>query len=264
METIEEMFDLKGKVAVVTGGSRGIGERISLRLAEAGAAVMIVDKQAADDTVNQIRNNGGTAHARLTDLSRCVEIEEAIEATIAVLGDIHILVNNAGIWPMTPFLELTEETWDITQTVNLKASAFCSQAAAKAMIKAGHGGTIINIGSESAIRPPLGKLAHYVAAKGGLVSLTKAIARELLPHGIRVNMVSPASIINVDVSKLTPDQRKRMEHRTRNLPLGRLGTPDDIARVVLFMASSASDYIIGHNIIADGGVLWLAKLEAES
>ena len=151
------MFDLKGKVAVVTGGSGGIGERISLRLAEAGAAVMIVDKQAADDTINQIKNNGGTAHAEIIDLSRCAEIEAAIDATIAVLGDIHILVNNAGIWPMTPFLDLTEETWDITQTVNLKASAFCSQAAAKAMIKAGHGGTIINIGSESAIRPPLGK-----------------------------------------------------------------------------------------------------------
>lgn len=264
METIAQMFDLRSKVAVVTGGSRGIGARIALRLAEAGARVVIVDKQAADDIVNQIRSSGEGAQAVTADLSRAVEAKGAIESAVAVFGDIHILVNNAGIWPMTPFLELSEETWDITLDVNLKGAAFCAQAAAKAMIKSGHGGKIINIGSESLIRPPMGNLAHYVASKGGLESLTKAIARELLPHGIRVNMVSPASIASMDVSKFTAEQVARMERRARRLPLGRLGTPDDIAKVVLFMASSASDYIIGHNIVADGGVLWLAKLEAES
>ena len=163
-----------------------------------------------------------------------------------------------------PFLDLTEETWDITLNVNLKASAFCSQAAAKAMIKAGHGGKIINIGSESSIRPPMGSLAHYVASKGGLESLTKAIARELLPYGIQVNMVSPAWIISMDVSQLSSEQFEMMDRRAQRLPLGRFGIPDDIASVVLFMASAASDYIVGHNIVADGGILWLAKLEAES
>jgi len=259
MDPISTIFDLSGQVAAVTGGNRGIGRQIALRLAEAGASVMIIDRDAGQETVDEIGRSGGNAQWVQADISDVAAARQAIEATVTELGDIHILVNNAGIFPIVPFLELTEEVWDLTFDINLKSAAFCIQAAAQAMIDAGHGGKIINIGSESSIRPAVSGLSHYTASKGGMEALTRSVGRELLPHGIRVNLVAPGHVITVDRDKIPAEY---LEHE-KYLPTGRSGDPDDIAKVVLFMACHASDYIIGQTVVADGGILWLAKLEGE-
>ena len=260
METIAEMFDLRGKTAIVTGGGKGIGRAIADRLAEAGAAVMIadIDLDAAAKAVQSIREKGGKAEATRCDVSVAAEARKTIEATVQAFGDIHILVNNAGVYPGKMFLELTEEVWDRTINTNLKSTAFFSQAAAQAMIKAGHGGKIINIGSGSSFRPSGKGLAHYCAAKGGVVSLTRAMAKELTPYGILCNTVIASTVKSFDTSG-SPELTKILEERGNTLPLGRWGEVDDIAKVVLFMASSASDYITAGDVSADGGIVWTGK-----
>jgi NAD(P)-dependent dehydrogenase (short-subunit alcohol dehydrogenase family) len=260
METIAEIFDLSGKSTIVTGGGKGIGKAIANRLAEAGAAVMIadIDLDAATKAAQGIREKGGKAEATKCDVSIPAEAKKAIEATVQAFGDIHILVNNAGVYPGKMFLELTEEIWDKTVNTNLKSTAFFSQAAAQAMIRAGHGGKIINIGSGSSFRPAGKGLAHYCAAKGGVVSLTRAMAKELTPHGILCNTVVVSTVKSFDTSG-SPELAKIIEERGKTLPLGRMGEVDDIAKIVLFMASSASDYINAGEVSADGGIVWIGK-----
>jgi NAD(P)-dependent dehydrogenase (short-subunit alcohol dehydrogenase family) len=260
METIAEMFDLRGKTAIVTGGGKGIGRAIANRLAEAGAAVMIaeIDLDAATEAAQRIKERGGKAKATRCDVSVATEAKKAVEATVQAFGDIHILVNNAGVYPGKMFLELTEEVWDRTINTNLKSTAFFSQAAAQAMIKAGHGGKIINIGSGSSYRPSGKGLAHYCAAKGGVISLTRAMAKELTPYGILCNTVIVSTIKSFDTSG-SPELAKLLEERGKTLPLGRMGEVDDIAKIVLFMSSSASDYIDAGEVSADGGIVWIGK-----
>jgi len=260
METIPEIFDLHGKTAIVTGGGKGIGKAIAHRLAEAGAAVMVadIDLAAASKTVQDIGGKGGKAEAVKCDVSVPAEARRAVETTMRTFGDLHILVNNAGIYPGKPFLELTEEIWDKTIAVNLKSTAFFSQAAAQAMIEAGHGGKIINIGSGSAYRPSGKGLAHYCAAKGGVVSLTRAMAKELAPYGILCNTVMVSTVKSFDIGT-SPELEKLLEERGKTLPLGRWGEVDDIAKIVLFMASSASDYMSAGEVSADGGIVWTGK-----
>ncbi len=260
METIAEIFDLRGKTAIVTGGGNGIGRAIADRLAEAGAAVMIadIDLDAAAKAARSIREKGGKADAMKCDVCVPAEARKTVEATVQTFGDIHILVNNAGVYPGKMFLELTEEVWDRTINTNLKSTAFFSQAAAQAMIRAGHGGKIINIGSASSFRPSGKGLAHYCAAKGGVISLTRAMAKELTPYGILCNTVVVSTIKSFDTSG-SPELAKLLEERGKTLPLGRMGEVDDIAKIVLFMASSASDYIDAGEVSADGGIVWIGK-----
>ena len=260
METIAEMFDLSGKTAIVTGGGKGIGRAIADRLAEAGAAVLIadIDLDAATKAAQSIREKGGKAEATKCDVSVAAEAKKTIEAALQAFGDVHILVNNAGVYPGKMFLELTEEVWDRTINTNLKSTAFFSQAAAQAMIRAGHGGKIINIGSGSSFRPSGKGLAHYCAAKGGIVSLTRAMAKELTPHGILCNTVIASTVKSFDTSG-SPELTKMLEERGKTLPLGRWGEVDDIAKVVLFMASSGSDYMTAGDVSADGGIVWTGK-----
>ena len=187
MHTIAEMFGLTGKVAVVTGGSMGIGRAIALRLAEAGAHVALVDidADAAERTRCEIQDAGGVAMCVFADASVAADAEKAIRAVVAELGDVHILVNNAGVYPISAALDLTEEVWDRTLDTNLKGAMFFSQAAARNMIEAGHGGKIINMASIEALHPGNG-LAHYGASKAGVVMLTKALGKEFAPYGIQV------------------------------------------------------------------------------
>ena len=257
METIAGMFDLRGQTAIVTGGGRGIGRSIASRLAEAGAGVMIadIDLDAATRAAQGIREKGGKAEAAKCDVSVVAETRKTVEAAVQAFGDIHILVNNAGVYPGKMFLELTEEIWDKTIDTNLKSTAFFSQAAAQAMIEAGHGGKIINIGSGSSYRPSGKGLAHYCAAKGGVVSLTRAMAKELAPRGILCNTVIVSTVKTFDTSG-SAELAKLIDERGKALPLGRWGEADDIAKIVLFMASSASDYITGGEVSADGGIVW--------
>ena len=257
MDTIRELFDLSGKAAVVTGAGSGIGRGIALRLAEAGAGVMItdIDLEAAGESARQIRTRGGRAEVVRADAASMPDATTVVQATVASFGRIDILVNNAGMYPFSPVLEITEAAWDKVLSVDLKGMFFQSQAAAQEMTKAGGGGRIINIASIAGLHPT-GDQAHYNAAKGGVVMLTKALALELAPHGILVNAVAPGAIATpggqaVAAARLASG--KPVGFTSERIALGRYGKPDDIAKVVLFLASRAAGYITGSVILVDGG-----------
>jgi 2-dehydro-3-deoxy-D-gluconate 5-dehydrogenase len=269
-EAIAKLFDLSGKVAIVTGGALGIGRAIALSLSDAGSSLVIADvnTRAAHETAQEIRDKGGKAQGIYADASLVADADKVVQFAVKEFGDIHILVNNAGIYPNKPALELTEELWDRTLDINLKGTMFYSQAAARAMIKANHGGKIINIASVNAFNPT-GDLAHYDSSKGGVVMLTKSLGQEFAPHGILVNAIAPGYIITPGTVDFfascaagagePPDTiREQLEARGKSaadrMPIRRLGTPDDIARAALFLASAASDYMVGATILVDGGV----------
>ncbi|KSV16456.1 short-chain dehydrogenase [Dehalococcoides mccartyi] len=263
MMTVAELFDLSGKVAIVTGGAMGIGKGISMRLAEAGTSIMIPDLnlEVAQKTAAEIKALGGKAAAIQADVSNISDAQKVVDATIKEFGDLNIMVNNAGIYRFMPAIDMTEAMWDKTLGINLKGLMFFSQAAAKAMIAAKHGGKIINIASIDGFRPT-GNLSHYDASKGGVIMLTKAMAQEWAPHGILVNAVAPGGINTPGASALTPSGSMSAEQLmelsksfVEKLPLKRMGEPDDIGKVVLFLASAAADYMVGGVIVADGGAL---------
>ncbi len=266
METksIAEIYDLKGKAAIVTGGAMGIGEAIALRLAEAGASVMIADisLEAANKVVDSIKSSGGNAAAIYADAGSVNDARKVIQATVDAFGRLDILVNNAGIYPFSPAPETSEVLWDKVLGINLKGVFFFAQAAAQQMIKADHGGKIVNMASIDALHPT-GNLVHYDASKGGVVMVTKALALEFGPHNINVNAIAPGGIQTPggQAQSATILQATNMPYEeltkafTARIPLGHMGEPDDIAKVVLFLASSASDYMTGGLIVVDGGYL---------
>ncbi len=260
-QTIAQLFDLTGKGAIVTGAAMGIGQAIASRLAEAGAGVMITDinPEAASQTVEQIMARGGKARAIHADATSADDAKKAVEATVESFGRLDILVNNAGIYPFSPILEISEEMWDKVLDINIKGVYFYSRAAAKEMIKAGQGGKIVNMASMEGLRPRA-DLAHYVTSKGGVVMLTKALALELAPHNILVNAVAPGGIVTPGAwehaAALMAMGRSLEEIRDAfmaRLPMGRMGEPDDVAKVALFLASAAADYMTGSILLVDGG-----------
>jgi 2-deoxy-D-gluconate 3-dehydrogenase len=262
-KTIKELFDLSGKGAIVTGGGMGIGRGIVNRLAEAGASVMIVDidMDAANKVVQRVTERGGKAQAIKADIRSLADAKKVSEATVKAFGSLDILVNNAGIYPISKALDTTEELWDRVLDINLKGTFFFSQAAAREMVKAKHGGRIINLASIDAVHP-MGDVAHYNASKGGVLSLTRALALEWAPHGIIVNAIAPGSIWTSGSEKLRIEQEaagKKVEDLLAKFqarwPLGRPGEPDDIAKVVLFYASEAANYVTGTMLVVDGGYL---------
>lgn len=262
-KTIAELFDLSGKSAIITGGGMGIGKAIALRLVEAGAAAVIadIDNEAAEHTVKEIEESGGQAVAVRADARQASDAARVMEVA-ASLGGPDILVNNAGIYPMMPVLNISEDLWDRVLDTNLKGAFLYSQAAARAMIESGHGGNIINLASIDAFKPN-GSVAHYNASKGGLLMLTKALALELAPHGIRVNAVAPGGVVTPGTEAIrqglsqsmgVPEEAILQGYAAR-VPLGRMGEPDDVAKVVLFLASGAAEYVTGETIVIDGGYL---------
>jgi 2-deoxy-D-gluconate 3-dehydrogenase len=265
IQNIAEIFDLTGKVAIVTGGAMGIGEAIASRLAEAGANVIIadIDLKAARQTAAKIEAGGGKARAIHANVANPADAANMVQATIEAFGGVDIIVNNAGVFPSAAAVELREGIWDKVIDTNLKGVFFCSQAAAREMIKAKHGGKIINITSTGAKHPMVVDQAHYNASKGGILSLTISLAREFAPHDILVNAVAPGAVMTAgglanyaaDLEargELVDEQAKRVLDR---IPLRRIGEPDDIAKVVLFVASRAADYMTGSLIVVDGGFL---------
>jgi len=262
-QTIAELFDLSGKGAIVTGGAMGIGQAIASRLAEAGASVMIsdIDLEAASKTVEEITSGGGKAQAVQADASSGSDAKKVAQATVDAFGSRDILVNNAGIYPLLPVMRVEEELWDKVIGINLKGSFLYAQAAAAQMIEVGNGGKIVNLASIDGLHPN-GNATHYNASKGGVIMLTKALALELAPHDILVNTVAPGSIKTPGTDSwgakavadgLTIEQlSKSFQGR---IPLGRMGDPDDIAKVVLFAASAAADYMTGSLLLVDGGYL---------
>jgi 2-dehydro-3-deoxy-D-gluconate 5-dehydrogenase len=254
--TIGQLFDLHGKAAIVMGGAMGIGAAIAERLAEAGAAVLIADvnEEEARRTAARIGETGARAVAFRADMSQVGDIRAMVAAAVERFGRLDVLVNNAGIFPFTPALEMTEEQWDRVLDVNLKGAFFAAQAAARAMTA---GGRIVNIASIDGLHPT-GYLAHYDASKGGLVMLTRSLALELGPRGIAVNAIAPGSINTpgaATTAALSGNSAIAMEGFLKRIPLGRVGEPDEIAKVALFLASGAADYITGELIVVDGGYL---------
>jgi len=258
---ISELFDLSGKVAIVTGGAMGIGKGIALRLAEAGASVVVADinLEAAQATVAEMKKMGYKAAAVKSDTSKVGDAERTVQETINTFGDLHILINNAGIYPFASTETLTEAVWDRTISINLKGTMFFAQAAAKAMIGKSHGGKIVNIASVDGFHPT-GNLLAYDASKGGVIMLTKALAKDLAPKNINVNAIAPGAIQTPGGSSgLGGMSKEQIDAAVKafmaTIPLGRMGMPDDIGRVALFLSSEMSDYMTGSTIVADGGYL---------
>lgn len=260
--SIGQLFDFSGKGAIVTGGNGGIGQGIAFRLAEAGAGVTIAARNldAANQTVEEIKAGGGKAQAVRADTRVAADAAKVAEATVATFGSLDILVNNAGIFPISPVLETSEAVWDDVMDTNLKGTFFFCQAAAREMVKAGHGGKLINIASMQAYCPIPGNAA-YGASKGGIISLSNGLAIELAPHGIQVNCIAVGGIATQGIATTfgvgTVERLRAAAEAGQKdgSPLGAMGEPDDIAKVVLFLASSASDFMTGSVVLADNGKL---------
>jgi len=247
---------LDNKTAIVTGARRGIGRTIALALAKEGANVVVSDISQEDcrTVVTEIEGLGRKGLALKCNVTSRAEVEDMVRRVVAEFGKVDILVNNAGIISFKPFLELTDEDWDNTLNVNLKGQFLCARAAAKEMAK-NKWGRIINIASISSggcgIAFPL--VAHYTASKGGVMALTEALALELTPQGINVNAICPGAI-DTDMVKAVKEGGQ-LEQLLLRIPKGRLGQPEDIANLAVFLASDESDYISGAAIVIDGG--WL-------
>ncbi len=252
------MSELKNKVAIITGARRGMGKSHAIKLAGAGAKVVVSDISEEDcqKVVEEIKKNGGEAVAVKCDVTKKEEVDGLVKKTIEKFGKVDILVNNAGICQFKPFLELTEEEWSRTIDINLKGYFLCAQAAAREMVKQ-KSGVIVNIASVASGQVGMGMatLAHYCASKGGIIALTESLAVELTPLGIRVNAIAPGMIETpmIDPVKSDPEM---MEAMLAKIPMGRVGKPEEVSSLVLFLASDASSYITGSTVVIDGG--WLA------
>ncbi len=252
------MTDLKGKVAIITGARRGMGKSHALTLAKAGAKVVVADisKEDCEIVVEEIKKNGGEAIAVKCDVTKKEDIDNMVKAAVGKWGKVDILVNNAGICQFKPFLELTEEDWDRTLDINLKGYFLCAQAAAKEMAKQ-KSGAIVNIASVAMGQVGVGfaTLAHYCASKGGIVGMTETLALELAPYNIRVNAISPGMIETPMIEAVKSDP-KTMEAMLAQVPMHRVGKPEEVSNLVLFLVSGDSSYMTGSTVVIDGG--WLA------
>ncbi len=245
------LFNLSGKVAIVTGAARGIGQGIAIEMARAGADVIVSDIISGEDTVNQIKKLKRKAIYVQTDISRKKEAENLINETIKNFKKIDILVNNAGIYISGSTLDFSEENWDKTMSINIKGPFLCSQAALKYMKK---GSSIINISSVAGIEGSATGAA-YCASKGGIRLFTKALAAEVGVLGIRVNSIHPGLIDTTMTSGL---DKKMKEDMLVKFSIKRVGKPVDIAGPAVFLASDASSYMTGSEIVVDGG--WICAL----
>jgi 2-dehydro-3-deoxy-D-gluconate 5-dehydrogenase len=254
------LFDLTGQVAIVTGTNAGIGQAIALSLAGAGADVALVGRTPAEETSKQISAMGRRAFNIAADLATIEPVSRVVAETIANLGRLNILVNNAGIIRRNDTLDFTEADWDAVMDTNLKSLFFLSQAAARHMIAnaegAGNGkGKIINIASMLSFQGGV-RVPSYTASKSGVGGLTKAMANEWSSKGINVNAIAPGYIQTNNTLALQNDATRNQQIVAR-IPAGRWGRPEDLGGAAVFLASSASDYIDGHILAVDGG--WLAR-----
>jgi NAD(P)-dependent dehydrogenase (short-subunit alcohol dehydrogenase family) len=250
------MFDLTGKVALVTGASSGIGYAAAIALAAQGAKVVVAARRMdrLEELVAKIGASGGSAVAVAMDVTQKADIDNAVAQTVAKFGKLDILVNNAGTLDYSPFLEMKEEAWDKVVDTNLKGYFLVAQAAAREMAK-GKWGRIINIASIASGGVGIGypMISHYVASKGGIVGLTEALAGELGPMGITVNAIGPGGVETEMTQSITEEQKKGMYTR---LPIKRFGKPEEIAASVVYFASEEAAYTTGATLYVDGG--WLA------
>jgi 3-oxoacyl-[acyl-carrier protein] reductase len=246
------VFDLMGKAALVTGGSRGIGRSISLHLARCGAAVAINYNKSADEAASlqaQIESEGGKAIPVQGDVRDPESVERLVQQSVDGLGRLDILVNNAGFNRDTLILRMTLEDWDEVLDLNLRAVFLCTKAALRPMMKQ-RWGRIINIGSVSGLAGNAGQ-ANYAAAKSGLIGFTRAVAREMGSRNITSNLIAPGLVI----TELTKDIRQEIiDGVKQRLLVDRMGKPEDIAATVVFLASEEASYITGQVLSVDGGL----------
>jgi 3-oxoacyl-[acyl-carrier protein] reductase len=243
---------LEGYAALVTGADRGVGQGIARALAAQGCGVAvnyIGSSDQADRTVAELEGLGVESFAVRADVRKAAEVTAMADAVQTRFGRIDLLVNNAGVQTWKPFLDVTEDEWDLVIDTNLKGTFLCTQAVARHMRATG-GGSIVNIGS-GCNYVPFPALVAYTASKGGIEMLTKVSALSLGEHKIRVNCVAPGAILIERTKQELPDYAGQMAAIT---PLGRVGLPDDIANAVLFLAGRASDFITGQTIGVDGGL----------
>jgi len=248
------IFDLGGKVAIVTGANTGIGQAIALSLAAAGADIAAVGRTPAEETVEKVRALGRKAEIVSADLSSIEPVQRVVDETIAKLGGLDILINNAGIIRRADSVDFTEADWDAVIDTNLKSTFFLAQAAGRHMLAQGSG-KIVNIASllsfQGGIRVP-----SYTASKSGVAGLTKLLANEWAAKGVNVNAIAPGYIATNNTAALQADETRNRQIQER-IPAGRWGDPSDIGGAAAFLASPAANYIHGHILAVDGG--WLAR-----
>jgi 3-oxoacyl-[acyl-carrier protein] reductase len=246
------MLDLTGKVAVVTGSSRGIGRAIAILLAGQGAKVIVNSAhsaEAADAVAQEIRTAGGEAISVTADVSVAADAERLIKAAVDSYGRLDILVNNAGTTRDTLLMRMSEADWDTVIDLNLKGAFNCTKAAARPLLRT-RGGRIINVTSVSGLAGNAGQ-ANYAASKAGLVGFTKSVAREFASRAITCNAVAPGFVPTALTNVLTDDLKAKA---IEAIPLGRTGSPEEIAAAVVFLASDEAAYITGHVLTVDGGM----------
>jgi len=244
-----------GRTAIVTGAGRGMGRAVALALAKEGAAVVVaeLDRPFAEQVAGEIEAAGGKAKAIAVDIASVEDVRRLFKDTVDAYGGLDILVNNAGIGIPKPLVEYTEKDWDKQLAVNLKGMFFATQEAAKLMIPK-RKGKIVNFASTAAFVSSSTPETAYDISKGGVRQLTISVAAELAPHNINVNAVAPGTIMT-ELTLRVLDTEEKMARASAKIPLGRLGTPEDMVGPVLFLCSSDADYVTGHVLVVDGG--WL-------
>jgi 2-deoxy-D-gluconate 3-dehydrogenase len=259
------MLKLSGKTAIVTGGAVGIGYGIAYRLAEAGANVVIANRTEAEGlrAAGELSSKGWNVRAITTDVSVEESVKRMVNETVKNYATVDILVNNAGVYPEIPLQQMSLLDFEKVIAINLQGVFLCTKYVSEQMIKQGKGGRIINITSIDALHPSSVGLAHYDASKHGVWGFTKNVALELAPYKIWVNAIAPGGILTPGTKKLQQsipsseglDSQKILESFIEKIPMKRLGEPDDVGKVALFLASDMCSYMTGGQIIVDGGVL---------
>ncbi|MBN2130999.1 MAG: 2-dehydro-3-deoxy-D-gluconate 5-dehydrogenase KduD [Sedimentisphaerales bacterium] len=252
---ILDRFKLDGKVAVVTGASRGLGQAMAAGLAQAGADVVTVSRSGAADAVAQVEAAGRKAADFVADIGDRSDIPRIVDFTVERFGRLDILINNAGIIRRAPLVEFSEKDWDDVMKVNLDAVFFLSQAVARVMIQQGQGGKIVNIASMLSFQGGI-LVPSYTASKSAVMGLTRLLANELAAKNINVNAIAPGYMATENTRPLREDKARNAAILSR-IPAGRWGDPEDIQGAVVFLASAAADYMHGYTIAVDGG--WLAR-----
>lgn len=249
------LFDLSGRVAIVTGSNAGLGAGMAAALADAGCDIVGVSRRGAEDTQRRVEAAGRRYVEVRADLESIAPVEHIVNAAVEAFGRVDVLVNNAGIIRRANALEFTEADWDAVTDVNLKTLFFLSQAVARRYVQQGEGGKIINVASVLSFQGGI-RVASYTAAKSGVLGLTRLLANEWAAHRINVNAIAPGYMVTANTEAIRNDPQRNADILGR-IPAGRWGVPGDLAGPVVFLASSASDYVHGHTLTVDGG--WLAR-----